>query len=397
MALGCGDSSGPTYVTPPTPGGPELADAAPAEAASADAPTLHDGGPAPESDSGSPASDARVDVQGVPEAGADVQSVPDAGADACGPVEICANGIDDNCNGLTDCDDPACPSDQCLVVPSGWQPVAFETKPLANALDPCPANATTSIDLYGQDVSGASYTCSCGCGTVQAASCTGTATVRYAAGDSTCGSNIVIDQIPVADNACWGPYGGFVVPNNTYWYAEADPIQHNAAVCSSSVGSSPPPLTGTTARACNIAADRGACAGGECAAKPGGAYKACVMHTGSVAGPSGYSCQSMFTSYNDYRTCPDATLCGCQDTLGCSNVQGVTYYEGTNCTGGSPSTGVPFWFGNQCQSSGANGGSMHSAMPSITESGSSQCSGVPSLASVGGVSLGGSQYTICCP
>lgn len=51
----------------------------------------------------------------VPEAGFDAGTDADFDAgDACGPSEVCNNGIDDDCNGMTDCEESMCDMMPCI-------------------------------------------------------------------------------------------------------------------------------------------------------------------------------------------------------------------------------------------------------------------------------------------
>ncbi|MBN2575652.1 MAG: hypothetical protein JXP73_13890 [Deltaproteobacteria bacterium] len=72
---------------------------------------------------GEPAGDARRDSNGdgPRDGGAggkrDARSdgIGDGKRDACGPIELCGNGIDDDCNGFADCFDKACMSDPACI------------------------------------------------------------------------------------------------------------------------------------------------------------------------------------------------------------------------------------------------------------------------------------------
>src|SRR5580658_7572719 len=67
--------------------------------------------------------DAAADADATNDAPSDSPLVSDHAADSCSMGEDCANGMDDDCNGLADCADPACQSAgyACETpAPTGW-------------------------------------------------------------------------------------------------------------------------------------------------------------------------------------------------------------------------------------------------------------------------------------
>lgn len=109
------------------------------------------------------ASEGGVSESGASESGASESGV-DSGRDTAPPCiksgpEICDDGLDNDCNGLKDCEDPACGSFACVTpAPDTWQLVAFvETAPPA-----CPTDFTAPTDL--KVLSGSAvHTCPCSC------------------------------------------------------------------------------------------------------------------------------------------------------------------------------------------------------------------------------------------
>ena len=88
----------------------------------------------------------------------------DTKASCCSDVEICDDGIDNDCNGLSDCADPRCSSAgwSCTSLPSGggWTIGAFDQ----TARPTCPANfGTTGKTAYTSVCPGRPDTCNCTC------------------------------------------------------------------------------------------------------------------------------------------------------------------------------------------------------------------------------------------
>ena len=143
--------------------------------------------------------DADADAAKGDAADADAADVhaPDADAsDGCvvrSAQENCTNGIDDNCDGKIDCDDPMCqPAYECVPswATTGWTaPVVLYDDTVAGGPAPAPASCTAP---YAEDVMdghdtpvGAPAACSCSCGAVQGASCSPPFAVVYV--NSGCG------------------------------------------------------------------------------------------------------------------------------------------------------------------------------------------------------------------
>ncbi len=114
-------------------------------------------------------SDTGVPDTGAHDAGMHDTGVDTGGPDACDSVEICNNGIDDDCNGLVDCADPACTAGwTCTAapVPSGWSVVSYAQ----SSRPACPAGYGTPADVVEGPI-GAPATCGCTCNVTTAGSC----------------------------------------------------------------------------------------------------------------------------------------------------------------------------------------------------------------------------------
>ena len=120
-----------------------------------------------------------------------------------GGSEICDDGLDNDCNGLADCDDPACTSGfACTAadVPAGWSLVAYAT-----ARDACPAGFGAPADLEEYAGLGPA-TCGCTCTTIAPALCDQGSLPLYSQGAGPCG-NSPVTTLNVQSGRC-GPTGG---------------------------------------------------------------------------------------------------------------------------------------------------------------------------------------------
>lgn len=85
-----------------------------------------------------------------------------------GPETDCLNGVDDNGDGRTDCEDPQCQPDfECVdEAPSGWQGYyRVRTQPWADpepAMDECNTSGAMPERVYSGSVAGECSACSCG-------------------------------------------------------------------------------------------------------------------------------------------------------------------------------------------------------------------------------------------
>ena len=277
----------------------------------------------------------------------DAADATDSGKDGCAPKESdCQDGIDNDCNGLTDCADPACtPLFRCVAVTPTWTGLTQ----YQDARTACPATSPTSTDTFETlTVPAASCTaCQCSpsgvtcggsaklsCG--PAGACTTTSTVGESVGAACAALSApaVIDPLdtcnvaaPVAAGSCapGGPGGGGGgVPNGA-----APSFAKLSRVCG-----------GTKATA------SGCATGSVCVARaPLAAHGMCVSRAvpdGTVAPacpasfPSAHVTAPTAASFVDGRA---GTACGCGALAGATCAARVTLYSGTDCTAadaGSP-------------------------------------------------------------
>ncbi len=257
------------------------------------------------------------------------------GADACGTVEICNDGIDNDCNGLVDCADPQCQGQgwTCTpVAPSGWSLVAYD----ATGRPSCASGWGSSAPLVeGPIVGGTSCLCSCGPVLAGANPCDeGTATLSL--GQSVCGCAQVQNVPLVSDGGC-DPIGATIgQPCGPWGDGNVKPIGLGSAPAPLACADDPqrPTITyGGQGESCTAqgSAGSGCASGGGCLPTPAPAM-ACIEAAGIRTCPPGFTQQHVVyapSNVIDQRQCGS---CGCTATpTGCPGAQ-VTLYDDPGCT-----------------------------------------------------------------
>lgn len=238
--------------------------------------------------------------------------------------EICGNGIDDDQNGKTDCEDPSCPDLACVdQPPSGWTgPVALFTGP-TGSLAECPKGLELAYSGH-LEAAWTPATCgACSCGAPTSTTCT--ATLHYYT-DGLCGTQYTIDTI--TSSACdSGPLSTVTI--GSFSVTGGNPT----GSCGAGTAA-PPTLTpatwGKDVRACKLATGKPAgCAGGKICAPLFAQTLACVYQSGDVACPAGFAVRSLsYEAFKDTRACGN---CGCNFAAS-SCTPNVTVFSNTACT-----------------------------------------------------------------
>ena len=241
--------------------------------------------------------------------------VVDAGSDrgcVANGAEKCYNGIDDDCNGKTDCEDDSCYSiAQCVTLDSTLGAVGVSLAATAN----CPAEASVAKTLNSGLTAAACSGCSCTAGTsavscsvnlfsyATATECADAAALGTAAGALTnaqgcltpswsgtqTGSilGVRIDTIKTAPTGVCAPAG--------------TPTKGN-------------PVWTTTAKFCGAQTVGGGCgAGAACVPRPVVAAGPCLLIDGAKTCPTGLRQSNWSTTFSDTRVC---STCACGSPTG---------------------------------------------------------------------------------
>jgi hypothetical protein len=296
--------------------------------------------------------------------------------------ENCTNGVDDDCNGLVDCEDPACASQGYACVappPGGWDFVAFA----AGSQTACPAALTqTLVDVDPTSLSTpAVCTCTCEASGVSCESGNFNAT----GGTFTCpiaslsfsanGGQCTVQKLPVEP---------FVV---------ATLVSASGGTCSPAIAKSLPPTGATQGEYCGgETAFGGGCeAGRVCALAPSG-FQACIVHSGQLGCPgAGYASEHTVGNVQDGRGCSG---CTCSGTPSATCGDGSwTFYASPNCTG----TNVSVTVDGTCHQTGQDGNSTFQSTvytASVVDAGCAPPTAGPSP--TGSAQLT-APTTLCCP
>jgi hypothetical protein len=322
-----------------------------------------------------------------------------------GGVEDCDDGLDNDCNGKTDCADPACdPTHTCIATPpNGWSLVgeADDARPA------CPAEYPTATDLDVVAGTGAG-TCSCDCSpTVPAEACNAqTSTVRIS-GVNTCNGADTTQSVFAAQGACSALTSPIAVPNGQSFGKSTPPAAPTACGAATQITTVPPITAGRTCAPTAAPTFGIGCGVGQvCARKASAGLALCVQKSGTIdACPGTYPARKTAGSASepvdagpdaddggdagapatvDNRTC---NACAC-NTPSCTAT--VTLYENANCSGST--TGA---LGAAC---GATTNKNFTALAFKSATSGTGCSVAAGFntATAGAISFTG-PTTICCP
>ena len=235
-----------------------------------------------------------------------------------GGPEICTDGVDNDCDLLTDCKDTSCIAAGfgCEAVPAGWTAVTFS----ATTRPSCPLGET-AIDL--QVAAGdATATCNCSCNPVGGKCDTGNFTIASAS-DTACAVTPTTTTVPVDMGGCTALGASIALSTRAMATPPAGPT--SCAVTAGVNGAL------TNGRLCQPQGIGGGCNAGEvCAPKPSAsaALSTCITASGMMACPSGFPKRSTAgTSAADTRAC---TGCACAAPVPCTGGS-VSLYDNSMC------------------------------------------------------------------
>lgn len=230
--------------------------------------------------------------------------------------EICDDGIDNDCNGATDCQDTACGAFSCQDAPPDWTAVEF-----AAAARPACSSNTAMIDLRVSAGDG-SATCNCSCGAVGGSCTAGTWTLTTGT-DAACAVGVATKTVPLNTGLgnCTAIGSSFGVGASIMKTAPTGPTSCNATAAVNG------PIS--NGRLCQPSKYGKGCGTNQvCAPKPPGGATSCVTKLGASACPGGFTKRNTAgTTENDQRTC---TGCACAAPASCTGGS-VSVYEGSMC------------------------------------------------------------------
>jgi hypothetical protein len=329
--------------------------------------------------------------------------------DACVATgaEICTNGIDDDCNGLTDCADPACSAYTCVLpAPSGWTgPVAL-WQAMGSATAPgCQSGFGNPIDtnagLTFSPASCGSCTCSA---SGQTCSPAGTFHPDQACAMATCAS-----ATPASDGTCTAVASNSCGSGGSFAMGAALPMPSGGS-CTTNAGSvTVPPVSWTTsARICSYTGPTdtpGGCTSGgnQCVLAPTGNYGStlCIfssMNPAPTSCPTGYAVMGPFVFYAgaaDTRGCGGCACAGAPTGGSCS---GTVSLYGTSA-GGCSGTPATYTLGSACQCYGGCSQPSLAAAPGYVKAGYTVAAGTCSVTAQptpNGMVVPTGPTTVCC-
>jgi hypothetical protein len=300
------------------------------------------------------------------------------GTDGCvakGP-EICTDGVDNDCNGATDCEDLACTAQGYACVdppPGGWSFVAFA--PASQSA--CPTSLhTTAVDVDPIDTPA---TCSCTCGVGTAPTCTGMVTSKL----GTNGMCTMQGGSAPADGSCG------TVPVSVGTDVQVGNPAGSGGSCVADAGIDTPPPGSTKGAICSGENKFGAgCSAGQVCALAPAPFGACIAKNGQVACPtSSYTTVHYAGQLNDTRSC---TNCQCGGSPMCALTW--SFYNSPKCNANPALVLTP---NGTCQPSGAAAGMYTSNMLVGSAAGATCASPAMQPMPTGHASLNAEQ-TVCC-
>jgi hypothetical protein len=251
--------------------------------------------------------------------------------DGCATVETsCLDGLDNDCNGLIDCADPACTAGySCVPSPSG----AFGGFGLYGdgRSSPCPTGYRQA-DTFEAPVFLPATCAPCTC-TAEGASC-GSAVISCNSG-ATCDPDGGATAVSVA--SCVDLDGGLAIDPTTSCALGIPTAIPGSCTSAGGAATLAPVTFGQLSRVCTaVAPQSGGCAAGAvCLANPpSGFHGACVFDEtdGTALCPTGYPHAHVTTpnetSFADSRGC---TSCSCIGPAGAACAGSATLYPAAEC------------------------------------------------------------------
>jgi len=218
----------------------------------------------------------------------------DAGPCVKSGAEICDDGVDNDCNGKTDCADDACQTRFTCAsgAPDDWTLVALAEGARPN----CPTGFGDAKDVRTVQGAGGSASCACECG--GAASCSPAGLAAALGKDASCSGNAQSFAVKAACEKINVNIGASTFAKVTAGTANA---------CGGNKNSVPVPLRDS--RTCALPKVGAGCAAGQvCVPKAANGFAMCVSKPGSLACPGAFpGMLHAGTTVNDTRACGTCT------------------------------------------------------------------------------------------
>jgi hypothetical protein len=317
---------------------------------------------------------APADVTGDTKADAPTIDAPIDAPPVCQKTETdCTDGIDNDCNGKTDCQEASCTSSgyactqEVASAQFGWY--AASSKPA------CPGTSVAT-DLV-TSIGPVSASCACSC--TGQTTCPATASVENDENASCTAINNT--RTLTLDNGCHG--AGFDIQVA----AKSAPLAPTTNTCSAKAAL--PALTTTTGRICKSQLPKG---GGGCGVglaclpvTPVASFKACmIMPSAGVCPASWPNASTVGTSVTDTRSCG---ACGCNATGSCTGT--ASFYTDGACATLKASIAL-----GSCVSTGVGATTVGSYKAGTTAT-AACTNNSPTVAISGSASFSG-QLALCC-
>jgi hypothetical protein len=247
---------------------------------------------------------------------------------ATGP-ENCDDGIDNDCNGVADCADPACnPTHQCVAAP----PAGFDLTAVSDVRTVACENGYT--DQFEIEMLPSDPKCECTC-TDNGGTCTGgTGDVTISDSNTCAGGATATRALNRNQAACTAIPGGNVAVGNANARFEASVAATKPATCDANITlTGLTPISGRTCKPPSFATAGGCPPTQACVRRPPTNYAICATRTNPDAGPLP-TCAAPYTlrrrggfTINSSLNC-DVAGCVC----GNANCGGdFTIYDTANC------------------------------------------------------------------
>ena len=297
---------------------------------------------------------------------------PPADLAKCVPTtENCFNGVDDDCDGHTDCDDPDCTT-IAVCVPPVTSPFAVGTTVIPASL--CPQLYTTELPIHSGLTAAPNCSTGCTCG----ATCN--TSIGYFNNAANCPNTDDENNLSNLTTSCatWNHW------NNAY---DVHQLVTPANCLPGGLPDLPPSSWASSKNACSTASVGGGCTGGNICVPvtPG---PSCEIAAGAHACDPGYTATSpWYTGLTDTRTC--SCSCGAVTSGSCGTT--VTLYTDTSCGTGALSTTATASNNFNCDTGGTSYFS-----GKIVLTGAGPMCGPPTYNPEGGQLTPTGQQTLCC-